>query len=75
MARIAGITADRTSSGVATIIRLDVRKYADNIHLKNFLKEVGFEVEKSLYNKKFVEKIKSQEDMSAVKIKTEDIWK
>jgi len=75
MARIAGITADRTSSGTATIIRLDVRKYADNIHLRKFLKEVGFEVEESIYNRKFVEKIKSQECMPAVKIKTEDIWK
>ena len=45
MARIAGLTAERTSTGRATIIRLDVRKHLENIHLQNFLKDVGFEVE------------------------------
>ena len=47
MTRIAGLTTlERTASGKAVIIKLDVRKFANNNHLQNFFNEVGFEVEK-----------------------------
>ncbi len=47
MARIAGLTTlEKTASGKAVVIKLDVRKFENNSHLKNFFKEVGFEVEK-----------------------------
>ena len=49
----AGITADRTVTGKATVIRyLDVRKYGDNKNLQNFFKDVGFEVEKKTTGKR-----------------------
>jgi len=51
MARIAGITADRTTSGSTTFVRLDVRKHGENKHLQNFFKDVGFEVEKKAPSK------------------------
>ena len=71
MAQVAGITVERTARGHLMYARIDLRKHAKFIPM---LKEMGIE-EKSPYDRKFVEKIKSQEGMSAVKIKTEDIWK
>jgi len=46
MARIAGITAERTASGRATVIKhLDIRKFEHSVYLPLFFKEIGFEVE------------------------------
>jgi hypothetical protein len=68
-----GIFIERNSNGIPVIARIDLKKYGSQ--LKDFFSSNGIIVEKTSYNPEFVEKIKSQESMPSVKIKTEDIWK
>ena len=69
----AGIFIEHNAKGVPTFARIDLKKYGTD--LREFFSERGISVEKSLYNPEFVRKIKSQEGLPSVKIKTEDLWK
>ena len=69
----AGIFIEHNAKGVPTFARIDLKKYGTD--LREFFSERGVSVEKSLYNPEFVRKIKSQEGLPSVKIKTEDLWK
>jgi hypothetical protein len=68
-----GITIERNSRGEPTYARIDLKRYGSR--LQDFFAAEGVRIEKSSgYNPEFVKKIKSQEELPAVKIKTEDIW-
>ena len=69
----AGIFIEHNANGIPTFARIDLRKYGAD--LKGFFSEKGISVEQSRYNPEFVKKIKSQEGLPSVKIKTEDLWK
>jgi len=69
----AGIFIEHNTKGVPTFARIDLKKYG--VELKDFFSKKGISVEKSSYNPEFVKKIKSQEGLPSVKIKTEDLWK
>lgn len=77
MARVAGITIEKDLKGKPRFVRIDLRKYG-NI-LNPFLKENGIEIEKSPYNKKFVEKIRKGEEQiesgNTHKLDLNNIWK
>ena len=68
-----GIFIEHNAKGVPTFARIDLKKYGGE--LKEFFSKKGIAVEESLYNSEFVKKIKSQEGLPSVKIKTEDLWK
>ena len=68
-----GIFIEHSANGTPTFARIDLNKYGEE--LKEFFSQKGVLVEKSRYNPEFVKKIKSQEGLPSVKIKTEDIWK
>ena len=73
MTRIAGITAERTATGRATTIHLNVRKHSNNIHLKNFLNEVGFEVEPVKWTAKMKQSSKQIENGEWVSRSLEEV--
>ncbi|MCL2649962.1 MAG: hypothetical protein FWD60_02910 [Candidatus Azobacteroides sp.] len=68
-----GIFIEHNANGTPTFARIDLNKYGSE--LKEFFSAKGISVEKSCYNPNFVKKIKSQEGLPSVKIKTEDLWK
>ena len=68
-----GITIEYNAKGTPAFARIDLKKYG--AELKDFLSAKGISIEKSSYNPEFVKKIKSQEGLPSVKIKTEDLWK
>lgn len=65
MARIAGVTVERNTKGLAQYIRINLHKHADLIPI---FKEKGFIEEESPYNKKFVAKIRESENQQSVDI-------
>ena len=67
-----GITIKRNANGIPTFARIDLKKYGNE--LKDFFSSKGISVEKSEYDPEFVKKIKSQESMPGVKIKSSEIW-
>jgi len=69
----AGIFIEHNAKGIPTFARIDLKKYG--AELKEFLSTKGISIEDSPYNPEFVKKIKSQERLPSVKIKTEDLWK
>ncbi|MFZ4726287.1 MAG: DUF2683 family protein [Paludibacter sp.] len=77
MARIAGITIEKDIHGNARYARIDLKKYGNL--LNPFFKDLGIETETSLYDKKFVEKIKKSEqqmkDDKVTQLDLNDIWK
>jgi len=68
-----GIFIEHNAKGVPTFARINLEKYGEK--LKDFFEAEGVSVVKSPYNPEFVKKIKSQEGLPSVKIKTEDLWK
>jgi len=68
-----GIIIEHNANGAPAFARIDLTKYG--AELKDFFSAKGVTVDQSSYNPEFVKKIKSQEGMPSVKIKTEDIWK
>jgi hypothetical protein len=73
MTRIAGVTIERNAYGTPRYVRIDLNRYGNQ--LADFFSANNIEVEKSPYNKKFVEMIREQEKLPGVKINIEDIWK
>jgi hypothetical protein len=71
--KTAGITIERDARGVTAFVRIDLKRHGDK--LKDFFASNQVELEESPYDPEFVAKIKSQEGLPSVKIKTEDIWK
>ena len=71
MTQIAGITVERTMKGKPVFGRVDFRRHPDMISV---FEAKGVKMEESPYDKKFVEKIKSQEKLAGVKVKAKDIW-
>jgi len=69
----AGIFIEYNANGTPTFAHIDLNKYG--AELKEFFSKKGVSVEQSHYNPEFVKKIKSQESLPSVKIKTADIWK
>jgi hypothetical protein len=66
MARIAGVTVERNTKGMAQYIRINLYKHADLIPI---FKEKGFiEEEESPYNKKFVAKIRESENQPSIDV-------
>ena len=72
MSGVAGITVERAIGGRPIFGRVDFRKHPDMLSV---FEAKGVEVQKSPYDKEFVEKIKSQEGKQGVKIDVEDLWK
>jgi hypothetical protein len=68
-----GIFIEHNAKGVPTFARIDLKKYGEK--LKEFFSNKGISVDKSPCDPEFVKKIKSQERLPSVKIKTEDLWK
>jgi hypothetical protein len=71
--KTAGITFERDTRGVPAFVRIDLKKHGDQ--LKDFFASNQVEPEEPPYDPEFVAKIKSQENLPSIKIKTEDIWK
>ena len=77
MIHIAGITIEKDKQGNARYARIDLKKYG---HLLNpIFKELGMDDEVSVYDPKFVAKIKKSEKEFAegkgTKIDIENLWK
>jgi hypothetical protein len=65
MARVAGVTVERNTKGLAQYIRINLHKHADLIPI---FKEKGFIEDASPYNKKFVAKIRESENESSIDV-------
>ncbi|MGC3976914.1 MAG: hypothetical protein QM751_00905 [Paludibacteraceae bacterium] len=69
MAKVAGITIEKSYRGIPRYVRIDLKKHADIIP---FLQEKGVISEPDeLYNKKFVSKIRKSESEESVSIDLE----
>jgi hypothetical protein len=73
MAQTTGIQIEHNAKGIPVFARIDLKKYGVELH--DFFSSKGIKIEESLYDPEFVAKIRSQENMSGVKIKASEIWK
>jgi hypothetical protein len=76
MAQTAGITIERNANGVPSFVRIDIKRYGDQ--LKDFFSSNGIKVEESPYDTKFISKIKQSqkeyENGECEVVKLESFW-
>ncbi len=72
MAQVAGITFEPIGKNNYNLV-INYKKHPELV--ERIIEETGATNTASPYNKKFVEKIVSQEKEPSVAIKTEDLWK
>ncbi|MCL2328717.1 MAG: hypothetical protein FWC39_09455 [Bacteroidetes bacterium] len=74
MAQIAGLTADRTATGRATYIRLDVRKHGGNQNLQRFFDDVGFEVKPIKWTAKMKKSFAQSKNGEVYDVDMDNFW-
>ena len=67
-----GVTAELDMKGNIKSFTVNTKKCTESV--KAFFEELGFRIEKSPYDPKFVKKIKEQKDLPGQIIKADDIW-
>jgi hypothetical protein len=72
-----GITFETNMRGEKTFVRINMKKYGDELF--SFFRTIGIESEVSPYNKNFVEKIKRGEQAikegKTCKVDLDNLWK
>ena len=67
-----GVTAELDYKGNIKSFTVNIKKCNDTV--KEFFQGLGYQIEKSPYDPKFVKKIKEQKDLPGQIIKADDIW-